>query len=58
MQPKTAVCLNFEAIRDKITPDDWRVEALNSRTGDVFVAIFSGPLAKERAEEYARFKNG
>ena len=25
--------------------------------GDIYVAIFSGPLAKERAKEYADWKN-
>ena len=57
MQAETAVSLNFEATRDKFRPSDWRVEAINSKNGDVFVAIFCGPLAKERAEEYATFKN-
>ena len=36
---------------------NFRVEAVDIKTGDVFVTIFSGPLAKERAEEYAKFKN-
>ena len=58
MQTETAVAVRFETVRDKIHPSDWRVEAMNTRTGDVFVAIFCGPSAKERAEEYATFKNG
>jgi hypothetical protein len=56
MQAETAVSLHFEAVPDQIHPSEWRVEAVNS-TGDVFVAIFCGPLAKERAEEYANCKN-
>jgi hypothetical protein len=57
MQVETAVSLRFEAVRDQINPSEWRVEAINT-TGDVFVAIFCGPLAKERAEDYATIKNG
>jgi hypothetical protein len=57
MQAQTAVSLHYEAIRDKFRPSEWRVEVINSRTGDVLVAIFSGPLARERANEYADFKN-
>ena len=57
MQVETAVAFRFEAIRDRLRPSEWRVEALNSKTGDVFVAIFCGPLAQQRAVEYADFKN-
>jgi hypothetical protein len=40
-----------------VGPDDWVVEALDS-TGDggIFVTIFAGPLARERALEYAQEK--
>lgn len=58
MQAETTVSLHFEAFRDKDYPSDWRVEAINSNTGDDFVAIFRGPLARERALEYANFQNG
>jgi hypothetical protein len=57
MQVETAVSIHFEAFRDKVRPGDWRVEAINSNTGDVFVAVFSGPLAQARAAEYANYKN-
>jgi hypothetical protein len=57
MQVETAASLRFEVIQDRLYPSDWRVEALNSKTGDIFVAIFCGTLAKERAIEYADFKN-
>ena len=53
MQVETVVSLHFEAFRDKVCPNDWRVEAINSKTGDVFVAVFRGPLAQARAAEYA-----
>jgi hypothetical protein len=60
MQAQTAVAkaLQHKAIKDKENPSDWRVEALDSKAGDVYVAIFSGPLAEQRAIEYAKFKNG
>jgi hypothetical protein len=57
MQVETAVSLHFEAMRDRFRPSEWRVESINFRTGDVFVAIFYGPLAQQRAIEYADFKN-
>ena len=57
MQVETVVSLHFEAFRDKFRPSDWRVEAMNSTTGDVFVAVFCGPLAQARAAEYAEFMN-
>ena len=47
----------YEAFQDKEDSEDWRVEYIDSAAGDVFVTIFSGPLAKERATEYAEFKN-
>jgi len=38
--------------------DEWRVEAVAyDRDGEVYVTIFSGPEAKERAHEYAAWKN-
>lgn len=57
MQGETVVSLHFEPFRDKVRPSDWRVEAVDSMTGDVFVAVFSGPLAQARAAEYAGFMN-
>jgi hypothetical protein len=49
--------LRYEAVQDKLHPEDWRAEYVDIKTGDVMVAIFSGPLAEERAREYAEFKN-
>lgn len=49
--------LKHEAIEDRIDPHQWRVECLDLSTGDVYVALFCGPIAKERALEYADFKN-
>lgn len=39
-------------------PRPWRVEALNTDTGEVYITIFYEPLAQQRAFEYAAFKNG
>jgi hypothetical protein len=60
MQSETSVvsALRHTAFQDKKNPGDWRVECADTKVGDVYVAIFCGPLAEERAAEYARFKNG
>jgi len=47
--------MNYETVESKHYPDEWRVEAIDSE-GRVFVALFSGPAAKERANEYASWK--
>lgn len=46
-----------EVVKDNNIKNAWRVEKLNSDgDGGVDVTIFSGPGAKERAEEYAKWK--
>jgi hypothetical protein len=57
VQPAVVTPVRYVAFQDKISAADWRVEAIDSKAGDVFVAIFSGPLAEERAVEYAKFKS-
>lgn len=59
MQAQTAIApaVRHQAFRDKESPSDWRVEALDSKAGDVYITIFVGPLAEKRALEYADFKN-
>lgn len=57
VQIALASALKFQAIRDNENPADWRVEAIDSKSGDVYVAVFCGPLAEYRATEYANFKN-
>ncbi len=50
--------MEWISIEDKKTPGDWRVEAIDhEHEGAVYVTIFSGPDAKERAKEYAGIKN-
>jgi hypothetical protein len=55
MHVQMAVPVQFEAFRDTVHLSDWHVEVINS--SDAFVAIFCGPLAQERATEYADFMN-
>jgi hypothetical protein len=56
MHQKTAI--HYEAFEDKQFAPDWRVEAVDDESeGEVYVTIFSGPRARERAEEYASWKN-
>jgi hypothetical protein len=47
----------YEVDASRTTPDEWVVEAIDSESdGEIYAAIFSGPGAKERAEEYAAWK--
>lgn len=49
--------LEYEVILDKIEPGAWRVEAIDfDSEGECYMVVFMGPFAKERAEEYAKFK--
>lgn len=50
--------MNYEIVRDATNLDEWRVEAIDhDGDGECFVAIFTGPRARERASEYAAWKN-
>lgn len=48
--------MHYEVAQSKQYPGHWNVEAIDGE-GRVFVAIFSGPNASERAYEYASWKN-
>ena len=51
--------MDVEIVERKDSPGSWSVEAIDiDGDGAVFQAIFVGPQAKERAEEYAAFKYG
>ncbi len=50
--------LKYIPFEDREVPGDWRVEAIDTLTGDCYVSIFMGPDAEYRANEYAAFKNG
>jgi len=57
-QPQKGRTMNYEAIADRVTLNQWRVEAINhAGEGECFVTIFSGPDAEIRAKEYATWKN-
>jgi hypothetical protein len=47
--------MQWVAFEDRQFPDHWRVEAIGE-DGECYVAVFSGPGAKERADEYAAWK--
>lgn len=50
--------MEYEVIRSKDVPEEWRVEGIDfDSDGQVYVAIFSGPNAQDRAHEYAAWKN-
>ena len=56
-QPEQA--LEVEVVERRDTPGAWGVEAINAiGDGEIYMAIFSGPQAKERAIEYADMKYG
>jgi hypothetical protein len=48
--------MHYEVVESGKYPGHWHVEAIDG-DGRVFVAIFSGPNAVERAHEYASWKN-
>ncbi len=49
--------MEWECFEDRKNRGDWRVEAIDfDNEGEVYVTIFSGPHARERAQEYAAMK--
>ncbi len=50
--------MNYEVCESKIGAGEWVVEAINyDGDGEIYGAIFTGPLAQERAEQYAEWMN-
>lgn len=50
--------MKYEVEQSRHVPDEWVVEAINHKgDGEIYATLFSGLLAKERAEEYAAWKN-
>lgn len=47
----------YEFIESRFCPGEWVVEAIGE-DGAIYAAIFSGYYAKDRATEYAAWKNG
>lgn len=51
--------LDVAVVERRDAPGVWTVEAIdNVGDGSIFQAIFQGPQALERAQEYASFKYG
>lgn len=50
--------MEYEIVEDQLQSGSYRVEAIDSEgDGEVYIAIFVGPDAEMRAEEYAGWKN-
>jgi hypothetical protein len=57
-QPQEGGSMEWNAIKDKNNPADWRVESIDfNDEGQVNVVVFSGPQAQTLANEYAQWKN-
>ena len=51
------VQMDWSCFAEELYIGDWRVEGRDHENeGQVYVAIFSGPKARERAQEYADWK--
>ena len=51
------VKMDWSCFAEELYIGDWRVEGRDRENeGQVYVAIFSGPKARERAQEYADWK--
>jgi len=51
-------CMEWTVFKDSRKRGVWRVEAPDFDEEDqLYITIFSGPEARERAEEYAEWKN-
>ena len=49
--------MRIEMAEDKLLPGAWRIEIFDlDSEGECFIALFTGPSAKERAREYADWK--
>jgi hypothetical protein len=48
--------MKYEVQESEETRGAFAVTAIE-REGEMYLALFSGPRAKERAEEYAKWKN-
>jgi hypothetical protein len=53
--PESGETINMQitVFADKEFPNDWHVEAIDTKSGDIFQAVFAGPDAEDRAREYA-----
>jgi hypothetical protein len=50
--------MEYELIQDQTVTGAWRVEAINfDGDGEVYVTIFAGPEARQRAEQFMEWKS-
>lgn len=49
--------MKYDVYESEEHKNDWIAGAVLEGEGDIYIAIFSGPEAKERASEYASWKN-
>jgi hypothetical protein len=50
--------MDYEVRQDRTNPEDWLVGAVDHESeGECYLTIFSGWYARERAREYADWKN-
>jgi hypothetical protein len=47
-----------KVFRDRVNPDDWRVEKMDDDGGYEVVEVFTGPDARQQAIRYAKSKFG
>ena len=48
----------YKVMQSRLFPNGYVVEGIDhADDGQIYTALFSGPLAKLRADEYAHFKN-
>ena len=52
-QNRETINMQITVFVDKEFPKDWHVEAIDTKSGDIFQAVFAGPDAEDRAREYA-----
>jgi hypothetical protein len=51
--------MRYEVFESRESPSDWVAAAVNDEgSGEIYTAEFSGPGARQLAEEYAEWKNG
>ena len=55
-QNKLEEVMTYEVTPDEKFPNEWRCEAIDQKTGDIYVAVFAGPDAEERARDYASWQ--
>ena len=56
-EPVTRSPLTAEVVERNDTPGTWGVEAINmAGDGEIYMTVFSGPGARDRAIEYATAK--